>query len=205
MSRLQRYLAQNRIVALTYDDGPSAEVTPQVLDLLGNQNANATFFLLGQHAVEYPHIANRIVREGHDVGCHSDQHLNAWKVAPWRAIADVEDGYDRLLPWVPSSGMFRPPYGKLTLPTYWAIHRRRGASVWWWTVDSGDTYTVQPRPVEVINKVRQQGGGIVLMHDGSILPQTRERQAYVLELTEMLLHFAKSESFKVMPLGQLCR
>jgi hypothetical protein len=96
--------------------------------------------------------------------------------------------------------MFRPPYGKMTLPTYWSI-RRRKAPVWWWTIDSGDTQEILPTPTEVADKVRRSGGGIVLMHD---LDRTHERNRYVLELTASLLDVARQEALNVVPLRELC-
>lgn len=202
MSLARTRIAENRTLALTYDDGPSGDITPQLLDLLNSRGARATFFMLGRHAQQYPDIVDRISREGHDIGCHSDGHLNALKVLPWRAVADIEAGYQHLSPWVRPNGMFRPPYGKLTLPTYLNI-RRRGAPVWWWTIDSGDTFEVTPSPREVAEKLRQAGGGIVLMHDGSVTMRAQKRSDFMLAVTSALLDVAQRESLKVIGLSEL--
>lgn len=201
MSRIRREVINNRILALTYDDGPSAALTPQLLDLLQHRGARATFFMLGRHAQQYPQIVGRVLQEGHDVGCHSDQHLNAWKSPPWEAVADIDAGYARLSPWIPPNGMFRPPYGKMTLPTYWSI-RRRGSPVWWWTIDSADTHKVLPSVTQIANRLRTEGGGIVLMHD---LDRTPPRNDFVLELTTALLDVAQRESLQIKPLRELCQ
>jgi peptidoglycan/xylan/chitin deacetylase (PgdA/CDA1 family) len=199
MNRVRREVVKNRILALTYDDGPSSALTPQLLDLLRRREARATFFMLGRHAQQHPHIVDRVIREGHDIGCHSDQHLHAWKTLPWEAVADIDAGYERLSRWIQPDGMFRPPYGKMTLPTYWSI-RRRGAPVWWWTIDSGDTHEVPPSAGQVADRVRAEGGGIVLMHD---LDRTQSRNEFVLELTAALLDVAQRESFQIKPLREL--
>jgi peptidoglycan/xylan/chitin deacetylase (PgdA/CDA1 family) len=201
MHRIRREVTKNRILALTYDDGPSNALTPQLLDLLQDRQALATFFMLGRHAQQHPEIVDRVIREGHDVGCHTDQHLHAWKELPWEAVADINAGYERLSPWMRPDGMFRPPYGKMTLPTYWTV-RRRGAPVWWWTIDSGDTHSVLPSASQVAHKLRQEGGGIVLMHD---LDRTQPRNDFVLELTALLLDVARRESFQIKPLRELCQ
>jgi peptidoglycan/xylan/chitin deacetylase (PgdA/CDA1 family) len=193
-------MVKKRMLALTYDDGPSVALTEPLLDLLKNRSARATFFMLGRHARDYSGITDRVLREGHDIGCHSDRHLNAWKTLPWQSVADIEDGYISLSRWIQPDGMFRPPYGKMTLPTYWSI-RRRKAPVWWWTIDSGDTQEILPTPTEVADKVRRSGGGIVLMHD---LDRTHERNRYVLELTASLLDVARQEALNVVPLRELC-
>lgn len=203
MSLARTRVAQNRTLALTYDDGPNSEITPQLLDLLRSRGAHATFFILGRHALQCPEIVDRISREGHDIGCHSDEHLNALKVLPWRAVADIEAGYSHLSPWIRPNAMFRPPYGKLTLPTYLNI-RRRGAPVWWWTIDSGDTFSVLPRAQHAAEKLRQEKGGIVLMHDGSVNVRPRQRSDFMLRATEELLNVAKSESLKIIGLSELC-
>jgi peptidoglycan/xylan/chitin deacetylase (PgdA/CDA1 family) len=200
MASIRRQVTQNRVLALTYDDGPSSVVTPQLLDLLAQRTARATFFMLGGQAQRYPEIADRIVREGHDVGCHSYAHLNAWKSAPWNALADIRAGYDGLAAWIPPDGMFRPPHGKMTLPTYFALRRRR-APVWWWTIDSGDTHQKMPSSGQIADAVRRQRGGIVLMHD---LDRGKERNEFVLETTGALLDVAQRESFKVVTLRELC-
>lgn len=201
MNRVREEVAKNRILALTYDDGPSTALTPQVLDLLRGSDARATFFMLGRSAQQHPEIADRVMEEGHDIGCHSDQHLHAWKELPGRAIADIDAGYQNLSPYIQPDGLFRPPYGKMTLPTYWSI-RRRGAPVWWWTVDSGDTRDVLPDPRQVAERVRREGGGIVLMHD---LDRTQSRNEFVLEVTAALLEVAHQASIKVTPLREICQ
>jgi len=201
MNHVRRELVRNRILALTYDDGPSHALTPQLLDLLQSRGARATFFMLGRHVQQHPHIVDRVLQEGHDVGCHSDQHLNAWRSTPWEAVADIDAGYERLSPWIETNAMFRPPYGKMTLPTYLSI-RRRGAPVWWWTIDSGDTHNVLPSADQVTNRLRREGGGIVLMHD---LDRAQPRNDFVLELTAALLDVAQKESFQIKPLRELCQ
>jgi peptidoglycan-N-acetylglucosamine deacetylase len=200
-SLVRRHVLENRVLALTYDDGPSDVVTPQLLDLLQRREVRATFFMLGRNAQRYPQIADRIIQEGHEVGCHSYQHLNAWKVPPWRAIADIQAGYSQLSPWIRPDEMFRPPHGKMTLLTYWAIRRRR-APVWWWTMDSGDTHDTLPKPSQIASRLRCEGGGIVLMHD---LDRGQRRNDFVLEVTDALLDVARQESLRVMTLGKLCR
>ena len=202
MSHLHRAVVNSRLLALTYDDGPSSTLTPLLLDLLRRWNAHATFFMLGQHAERHRSIVERISEEGHDIGCHSDKHVNAWTATPWKAIADINAGYARLSTWVKSDGIFRPPNGKMTLPTYWSIGRR-GASVWWWTIDSGDSHPELPRAQQITDLVSKANGGIVLMHDGSISIRAQERNDFVLELTQSLLDLARRQSLRVVPIREI--
>jgi peptidoglycan/xylan/chitin deacetylase (PgdA/CDA1 family) len=198
--KLRKQVASRRVLALTYDDGPSKTVTPKLLDVLQAHRAKATFFMLGRNARRHPEIVDRVVRAGHDVGCHSDQHLNAWKALPWKAVSDIAAGYESLSPWVGAEGMFRPPYGKMTLPTFYAV-RHRGASIKWWTIDSGDTHACLPQAESLVKTLVKQGGGVVLMHD---CKRSHERDAFVIDTTNVLLDAAKRESFELVRLGELC-
>jgi peptidoglycan/xylan/chitin deacetylase (PgdA/CDA1 family) len=200
VNALRKRVTRNRVLILTYDDGPSSSTTPAILHLLRRHNAKATFFMLGRNAQQNASIADHVVDDGHDVGCHSNQHLNAWKVDPWAAVADINAGYDKLATWVTPDGMYRPPYGKMTLPTSYAI-RRRGARVGWWTIDSGDTRSPLPQPKQVADRLTREGGGIILMHD---LDRSSDRNDFVLETTALLLDIAKRESFNIKRLSELC-
>jgi peptidoglycan-N-acetylglucosamine deacetylase len=200
VSALRKRVIKDRILVLTYDDGPSSSVTPAVLQLLARHKARATFFMLGRSAVQNRSIADCILEEGHDVGSHSDQHLNAWKVSPGRAVADINAGYDRLSAWVAPDGMYRPPFGKMTIPTLLAV-RRRGAPVGWWTIDSGDTHTPLSPPKQVADRLIREGGGIVLMHD---VERSPNRNEFVLETTALLLEVASRESFHIKRLSEVC-
>jgi peptidoglycan-N-acetylglucosamine deacetylase len=202
MSKVARRVVGRRILALTFDDGPNPELTPTILDLLKSHNAKATFFVVGKNARKYPEIVDRIRSEGHDLGCHSDQHLNAWKIVPWRAVSDINAGYRALSPWLSSDAIFRPPHGKMTLVTWLAI-RRRGAKVWWWTLDSGDTHEELPSPQAVQHEVTSKHGAIVLLHDLHTQSRPEQRDRFVLQMTAALLEQARRESLVVAPLGQV--
>jgi peptidoglycan/xylan/chitin deacetylase (PgdA/CDA1 family) len=156
--------------------------------------------MLGHCAAQHTKIADRILAEGHDVGCHSNRHLNAWKVHPWAAVADLNAGYERLSSWVAENGMYRPPYGKMTFPTYVAL-RQRHATAGWWTIDSGDTHNPLPEPTQVADRLMREGGGVVLMHD---LDRSKDRNDFVLETTALLLDIAKRESFQLKRLSEIC-
>jgi peptidoglycan-N-acetylglucosamine deacetylase len=196
---LRRRVQSDRSLALTYDDGPSGRVTPELLSLLRNYNVKATFFVIGQHAVQQENVIRQLIEEGHELGCHTDRHFNAWKVGPRTGVADINAGYERLSAWIPANGMFRPPFGKVTLPTFWSV-RRRGAPFGWWTIDSRDSHGPLPQPHEIVDRLEREGGGVVLMHD---LDRDADRNAFVLETTKRLLELARRKSFKVVRLGEL--
>jgi peptidoglycan-N-acetylglucosamine deacetylase len=194
---------ERKALLLTYDDGPGAELTPQLLDLLADFDAKATFFLLGKRALAAPDVVDRIVGDGHLVGCHSHEHLNAWTSWPGAARRDFDAGYRSLERWVAPGGPYRPPYGKITLGTWFAARSRRRPLAWW-TAVSGDTYEPMPAPSGVAEQLAREGGGIALLHDYDRDEPHREGRArFVLETTEALLTMARREGFEVLRYDEL--
>jgi peptidoglycan/xylan/chitin deacetylase (PgdA/CDA1 family) len=193
-------------LSLTYDDGPGERLTPAVADTLRKHAASATFFLLGRRAAVRPDLVDSLAADGHELACHTHDHLNAWKNWPWKVAADIDRGYKTLARWVRPDGFFRPPYGKSTPFTRLQV-RRRGATLVRWTHDSMDTTRgTLPRAGEVIDRVMRDGGGVVLLHDFDREGDerySRQRAEYVLEVTEGLLAGAKQRSLPVVTLGAL--
>ena len=199
-ARLRRLACSRRVLVLTYDDGPSS-LTPTLLAKLARHGARATFFMLGRRAAALPEVASAVAGAGHEVGSHSQEHLNAWKSTPWRVVRDTLEGMAAVERCAGEPRLYRPPYGKLTAWSWWAS-RRRGARLGWWTVDSGDTRDELPDPRALAESVVTAGGGVVLLHD---LARTPERDAYVLAATEELLARAAQAGLRVVSLGELSR
>lgn len=95
-------------IYLSFDDGPTPEITPWVLKTLELYNAKATFFCVGRSVEKYSSIYNDILEQGHEVGNHTYSHLNGWKTKTEEYVNDV-----RLAQKLIGSNLFRPPYGKL--------------------------------------------------------------------------------------------
>lgn len=203
--RLRRLCKRNRCLVLSYDDGPGSEFSVRLLDLLQTHGQRATFFLLGMRVARHPEVVDRIAAAGHELGCHGQDHINAWQASRVNALEDISAGYETLSRWLPPNAPFRPPNGKITAATWFAL-RRRGAPICWWTVDSGDTHAVLPDPQSIVEQVQRDGGGVVLMHDFDRDPATREeRSAYVLTVTRLLLELAQREGLTVRTYGELLR
>jgi len=199
---LRAAVRRTRTLILTFDDGPGPTLTPEILGLLGAYRVPATFFLLGQHVPGNEELLDRVKHDGHELGCHGYRHCDAWKTWPWKAVADIQDGYRALQPWVSPRGIFRPPGGKLSGWTYILLRRRR-VPLGWWTIDSGDTHAALPPPETLVTAVQRDGGGVVLLHDFDRDDRTRaQRHAFVLTATEMLLKYARAEGLQVLRLGQ---
>lgn len=98
-----------KILYLTFDDGPHPIATPMVLDQLKRFNAKATFFCIGKNVADHREVYQRILDEGHSVGNHTYSHLNGWKAKDSDYIADVLRAAELI-----DSRLFRPPYGRIT-------------------------------------------------------------------------------------------
>jgi len=202
VAALRRRAVERRAVALTYDDGPGPRLTPRVLEVLAAHGAPATFFMLGCRAERAPELVGHLLEQGHDVGCHTRQHLNAWKSLPGRAVADIDGGYRAMSKWMGPRAVFRPPYGKMTIVTRLAV-RRRGAAIAWWTIDSGDTHATLPDPSVAANRLAREQGGVILMHDFDREKDREERASHVLKTTVLMLETARREGLRVCRVSEL--
>lgn len=81
---------KEKIIYLSFDDGPTPEITEWTLDLLKKYNAKATFFCIGKNIEKYPEIFRKIISENHSIGNHTYDHLNGWKTSTEEYIGNVE-------------------------------------------------------------------------------------------------------------------
>ena len=185
---LRKLCTRTHSIILTYDDGPGAELTPQLLELLAAHSAKATFFTLGFRAREHPETLRTTLEAGHEVGSHSSTHLNAWKTPPWKSIPDLccDHWFKDLTGFEPT--LVRPPYDKMIL-SIWLGSIVRGRRILWWTADSGDTWPALPDPAAHAQHLLNAGGGVILLHDfdRDEHADRNERMAYVLDFTREIL------------------
>jgi peptidoglycan-N-acetylglucosamine deacetylase len=105
----------DRIIYLTFDDGPVPGVTEFVLEELEKFNAKATFFCVGENIVKHPELFNKIVSAGHQVGNHTFNHKNGWKTADPDYLGNIDLCEEALSAHLPANRvkLFRPPYGRI--------------------------------------------------------------------------------------------
>ena len=103
-----RMPANEKVLYLTFDDGPHPEATPFVLAELGKYGAKGTFFCIGKNVEANPAIYRQVLLEGHRVGNHTHDHLNGWKVGDQRYLENIREAAKRI-----DSDLFRPPYGRI--------------------------------------------------------------------------------------------
>jgi peptidoglycan/xylan/chitin deacetylase (PgdA/CDA1 family) len=161
------------VIALTFDDGPNATLTPKLLDLLGARHLKATFFVVGQNAADHPEILKRAVREGHEVANHSWSHPNFAKMsddAVRRELQKTDDAITAAIGKRPT--LMRPPYGSITAHQKKWIHEEFGYRIILWDVDPLDWKRPGPSVVTARILKETKAGSIVLAHD--IHPPTIE-------------------------------
>ena len=153
-------------VCLTFDDGPSPESTPILLDLLDELKIKATFFLVGQNVEKYPDLCKSIIRRGHEVGDHGYRHIHPWTCLPCCAAIDLFRGSLVLKKHTDSARTFwlRPPYGKLNLTVLFYV-LWNGRKLAFWDVDSRDYQTQPPEKLSSLVLEHCGRGSVILMHE----------------------------------------
>src|SRR5438093_3918495 len=184
-------------IAMTFDDGPSATLTPKLLDLLAAHHIKATFFVIGENVAQHPDIIARAAREGHEIGNHSWSHPNFAKMSDPGVRSQLQRTDDAIKS---ATGMrptlLRPPYGSITAHEKRWIHDEFGYQIILWDVDPYDWK--RPGPAVVRNRILKetQPGSIVLSHD--IHPGTIEAMPSTLDALE-------GKGFKFVTVSELFR
>jgi len=204
-------------VALTFDDGPNGRCTEEVLDVLREAGAPATFFVLGKNVATARNdgLLARMVREGHTIGVHSHRHsvrrlfwrdltaedLSATRRAVYEALARAG------VPDRPPLTLFRPPFGFLTVAAARAA-ADAGFSIVEWTVSVGD-WEPDRRADDVAAAIlaRVRPGDVVVLHDGNgtrqrSLERCRDRQN-VAEAVRILIPALTARGLRPAPLAEV--
>jgi peptidoglycan/xylan/chitin deacetylase (PgdA/CDA1 family)/uncharacterized membrane protein YbhN (UPF0104 family) len=189
------------VVALTFDDGPSPDTTPRVLDALRSAGMRATFFVLGKHAEQHPELVERMVREGHEVASHGYSH----GILVFASRAEIAEELTRTQHLLQGAGappvrMFRAPHG-FRNPFVVRVCRRLGYRVVGWTKGVFDTRLPGAEVIAERSIAALRPGAILLLHDGdgsgdgdrsqtadalpAILEGVRERRLEAVTMSEL--------------------
>lgn len=178
----------SRTIHLTFDDGPTPEVTEYVLDTLHRHGAKASFFCLGSQAQAHPEIIDRIRKEGHRIGHHTYDHLDGWKTDVDTYLDNVDKAEDIL-----KSKLFRPPFGRITPEQYRRLKKKY--KIIMWDVMAGD-FDQSRSPDTCYEKIIDniEDGSIVVLHDNEKSFATLQ-----IVLPRLLDHLTENE-WKLLPL-----
>jgi peptidoglycan/xylan/chitin deacetylase (PgdA/CDA1 family) len=171
-------------IALTFDDGPHPEWTPEILRVLDTERpVKATFFVWGEQALRHAEIVVEVLAAGHAVQPHCWQHRSHLDLTPAEISADIQQVVS-LLRGVGAAAphLWRPPWGQLQQGATKAIARQRGLELAGWNVDSGD-WDGRPaaqmyeniKPQILAHQTKQP---VVIMHDSCVEPGQAERRSH---------------------------
>ncbi|MCI3861380.1 polysaccharide deacetylase family protein [Lactococcus garvieae] len=186
-------ISNQKLIALTFDDGPNPATTPHLLDILKENNVKATFFTLGQKAQLSPDIVKREAKEGHEVGSHTWDHEDLLTCSPKEQKEEIERA-SNLVGQISGQKqtLFRPPYGNfnkeiLSLTNLSAIN---------WSVDTNDWRYTSSDPVVQNTLMYAHDGAIILLHD---------IHSWSVDAVPEIINELKKENYKFVTVSELLK
>lgn len=149
----------DKVLYLTFDDGPHPTITPQVLTLLNAYQAKATFFCVGDNVAKYPETFNQVIQQGHAVGNHTYNHLKGWSVSVDEYVANTQKAHALI-----GGNLFRPPYGRIAPGQIKAL--KNDYQIVMWSILTRD-YDKNINPTTTAEKLCKliTPGDIIVFHD----------------------------------------
>lgn len=166
-----------KILYLTFDDGPHETATSFALQQLKKFGAKATFFCIGKNIVAHPDIFQQILKDGHAAGNHTFEHLNGWKTAAGAYLGSIHQT-EKLT----DSPLFRPPYGRMKKQQEQIfLQENPQHKIVMWSVLSGD-FDTKISGEKCWNNILKnaESGAIIVFHDSA---KAFERMQYALPKT----------------------
>ncbi len=185
------------LVALTFDDGPHPEFTPQLLDVLDRHQAKATFFVIGTRAQARPDLVDRVARAGHAIGNHTWDHLDLTKLGRRARRTQLQRCSSLIEPY--ATGLFRPPWGYQTL---WSRIDALGHEVVAWNVHARDWLVLDANVLTSTLEGEIGPGSIVLLHDAiwnPIVDGASDRRPVIKAVDNVLQKLGSQYQFVTVP------
>ncbi len=187
--------SHEKLIALTFDDGPHAVITPKLLDVLRAYKAKATFFVLGERVKLYPMILRQIFDEGHEIGNHTYSHRSLAALSTEEIeheIIETQSLIKQATGYEPS--LFRPPYGAFRSNTR-PVFQKHNLNVIMWSVDSKDWSVRNENKIYDVVITHARSGSIVLFHD--IHPA-------ILDALPRILDTLVADGYQFITVSELC-
>ncbi|NTV38907.1 MAG: polysaccharide deacetylase family protein [Demequinaceae bacterium] len=197
-----------KVLAITYDDGPHPEHTPRILDVLKRHGAVATFFVLAGRARKHPEMVRRMSAEGHEIGLHGEDHQSLLTMGTREALARVRDARSAVEALVGAPiTLYRPAYAEYTIAQATGI-RGMGLDIVVWSADALDWLHDEELAIADRALATVFTGGILLLHEDRADPETLGEgevlpafdRARVLDL---ILQSLASDGYRTVTVGEL--
>ncbi len=186
-----------KVLALTFDDGPHPRYTKEILALLDEYGIRATFFMIGENIANYPETARMVFEAGHEIGNHTDTHPCIRRIDHNGLAKEMQDAEKKIVELTGSKpNLFRPPEG-LCSHDICEIAQKMDYSVILWTVDTRDWAGTPSEVIKdgVLKRVR--GGDILLFHDYV------SRRGHTLEALRKLIPALQSQGYEFLTVSEL--
>lgn len=192
---------EDKIVALTFDDGPNGLYTSQLLDILSRHEVHVTFFVVGINVNKYPDIVRRMVTEGHAVGNHTCTNPPGIEITGW-SYKELDAGQRAIYNAIGRNPvLFRPPFGKKT-PWMLTQVRRHGMTTITWSVSVNDAHAASAQVVADRIMQRTHPGSIIVLHDGDEMRYERDRTV-LLDAVPQIVERLKAEGYTFVTVPQM--
>lgn len=194
---LYRYPTDERIVALSFDDGPDPRYTLPIIKTLNDRGVKATFFVVGSQAEKHPDIISDMVRHGHEIGNHTWSHPEMDIIQLNALISEVKDTNELISQHTGQQiTYFRPPKGVLTSDAREELGRMGFITVLWAIgIENSSAKTPEQMAQRVLNRIKP--GDIILLHDGRL-----DRSTTVKALP-LLLDGLTQKGYRAVTVGDL--
>lgn len=196
---IRRVETPEKIIALTFDDGPHPKFTPLVLKVLKKHKAHGTFFILGHHADRHPELVNQIVSNGNEVAVHSYNHFFLNRLSSSQVENQIDRTYKSLFRITGHQpALFRPPYGFYN-KNMLSLAAKKNLKVVLWTPTADPRDYDDPGAAKIAGRVLSEikPGSIVLLHDHG------GNRAQTVEAVDKIITTLKTEGYKFETVSHL--
>jgi peptidoglycan/xylan/chitin deacetylase (PgdA/CDA1 family) len=192
-----RVETSDKVIALTFDDGPHPILTPKILDILDKYDVKATFFVVGEMAKSYPSSLKKVAKNGHEIGNHTFTHLQESENGCERLKSEILETENTVFKLTgKKTFLFRPPTGYCCSSAV-TMTKELGYTTVVWDIDTRDW--AHPSPTQILSEVKKyaRSGSIILFHDfiGKDSPTPKA--------LELIIPWLIANGYKLVTVGEL--